>query len=235
MAVFAIHGSCVSRDAFSGQNAHQVSTYVARSSLASGGAAKSELLVGHVTPFITSIDSAFQRRMVGFDIEKTGLAEVAGAGADCILLDLIDERFSLYVGEMGVATLSNELRGSGVSFPSSSIVRSGEEGHWECWQKGVDAFVSAVSGQRVIINMAYWAAQTIDGEPLDNAEYIRSSNDYLRKMYDELGRKLPADVIEYPEDLLVADPRNKWGLSPFHYCAAFYSHTIIRLEQLLGT
>src|SRR5262245_35612735 len=112
-----IFGSCVSRDIFNypwAKTQLALVDYYARSSIASLGARTIEM-----PSSVQNISSKFQRRMVERDIRKDFLNDLTRLQFDVLLIDLIDERFNLYVEpDGGACTLSSELVSSG--FPKDS-------------------------------------------------------------------------------------------------------------------
>ena len=102
------------------------------------------------------------------------------------------------------------------------------------WCDGVARFLACVGTGNVVLNKVFWAAQDIHGDMLPQQEQIRASNDLLRARYEHLDGLGIERTIDYPESLLVADPGHKWGLSPFHYSAGFYQHTMAELDRLLS-
>ncbi|WP_443278104.1 DUF6270 domain-containing protein [Vibrio sp. V34_P3A8T189] len=40
------------------------------------------------------------------------------------------------------------------------------------------------------------------------------------------------NIISYPDDILVADSKHKWGLTPFHFVDKFYSFQIKKLYEI---
>lgn len=113
-----IYGSCVSRDIFNFEEASavKITDYYARSSIASLARApyENDIALGRIT-------SEFRRRMVARDFSNDFLTETEKiSAADCILLDLIDERFDLVALTTGeIVTHSAELAESGLLQDSS--------------------------------------------------------------------------------------------------------------------
>src|SRR5262245_36139340 len=131
-----IYGSCVSRDILNYQRDKKqlvLVDYYARSSIASLGAQPIEM-----PSAVQKITSNFQRRMVERDIRKDFLNNLADLRFDLLLIDLIDERFNLYVKQQGrVCTLSNELLSSGFPVDSDGGYRCyfGSEEFWHLWKR----------------------------------------------------------------------------------------------------
>lgn len=237
MANVAIYGSCVSRDALSLVSTHDYSlaAYFARSSLASSCAPASDALWALAAKKLENIDSDFQRRMVAADIEKTAVSALAELDWDALVVDLIDERFSLFDTEAGVCTVSNEFLRTGLKPKPEELTKPGSDRHWDLWRTGADRFCRALEGRTIVLNEAYWAMGTVEGKSLEPKFPVNANNELLGRMYEEFRARLPqCAVIDYPGSLLVADPGHRWGLSPFHFVQAFYDHTIGRLSGILA-
>lgn len=86
-----IYGSCVSRDMLEYQQAEvTLVKYIARSSLAA------QLSVPFKNEAILDrLPSKFQREMLQVDMEKTLFKQLQQSDFDVLLLDFIDERFSI--------------------------------------------------------------------------------------------------------------------------------------------
>lgn len=234
MATVAVLGSCVSRDAFSlaPRDGLGLGAYIARSSFAS--AFSPQRVEPEVVATTASIESAFQRRMVNCDLEKTALAALLDPAPNAICIDLIDERFSVGEYHGTYLTISPEFTRSGFPLDSLRRIAPDSREHWGMWCDGVARFLACVGTGNVVLNKVFWAAQDIHGDMLPQQEQIRASNDLLRARYEHLDGLGIERTIDYPESLLVADPGHKWGLSPFHYSAGFYQHTMAELDRLLS-
>ena len=226
-----IYGSCVSRDAFqfADHGLHLVG-YIARSSLAS--AFDSRLPPAALVEAIGKIPSAFQRRMVGWDLRRSAADILRAAHADIVLLDLVDERFSLLDAEGALVTLSGEFMKVGHKPDPECVIAPGSPRHMDAWERGMRSFLDVVGRDRVVVNKVRWATHDDHGEPLVKQEWIARSNDTLSTMYDALAEQ-GVRFIAYPDELFVADHDHKWGVSPFHYTQAMYAHIMAALEQML--
>jgi len=235
-----IFGSCVSRDIL---NYPQAKTqlalvdYYARSSIASLGARPIE-----IPSTVQSISSKFQRKMVERDIRKDFLNDLAGLQFDVLLIDLIDERFNLYIEPGGrVCTLSSELLGSG--FPTDSNigyrVNSGSEEFWQLWEAGWLILVNKLRClgvlDRLRVNQVFWSSRTENGdnfEPHYPSRYIDTTNQFLARMYQRISADIPpGQFLRFDHRLMAGSITHKWGISPFHYVDAYYHAAI---QQLCG-
>lgn len=104
-----ILGSCVSRDAFAleeSKEQYSVVNYIARTSFASSFHSQKTINVDTST-----IPSIFQKRMVENDLFKLTENAIKNTEFDILLVDLIDERFRLFISEDGeIFTISSELK-----------------------------------------------------------------------------------------------------------------------------
>lgn len=231
MVRICILGSCVSRDIFNLERAKscEIVHYSARSSFASMLSAP---------PFSEDIysqqlTSSFQRRMVRADLRKEFVTSFQRINADIILIDLIDERFSLVETRPGARfTLSAELQqilkkqsasekthiGGGIG--AHRLIKSGTEEFMTLWREGWHHLLQMIKARglarKIVINKVYWGTQTEAGEKFD--EKITShANQMLEDMYRELAKDLrPEQFLEYG-DLLTCPDDHRWGPTPFHF------------------
>ena len=233
-----IFGSCVSRDILNYLNTNTqlaLVDYYARCSLASLGAQPIEM-----PSVVQNISSKFQRRMVERDIRKDFLSDLTRLRFDVLLIDLIDERFNLYVEPDGRAcTLSNELVCSGFLNDSDrgSRIDSGSEEFWRLWEAGWLILVNKLRDfellDRLRVNQVFWSSRTENGgnfEPHYSSRQIDSANQLLDRMYQRISADIPsARFIRFDHDLLTGSITHKWGISPFHYVDAYYHAAIQQL------
>lgn len=224
-----IFGSCVSRDAFlEPPPSLSLVRYLARSSLAC--ALREKQASADVD--LSGITSAWQRRMVRFDMERQLQRDLQAVRFDLLLLDLIDERFNVGLVSGEPVTLSGELLSAGLNTETIDVLTADDPTRERLWTEGVRRLVDLVGPQRIVVNRVYWATQSKTGEALPRGEQIAMANRRLEKFYDELLGAYPLRIIEYPPHLLVADPEHRWGISPFHYIPQMYDHTLASLELM---
>lgn len=234
--IFVI-GSCVSRDIFNAEGSKEnflVDGYIPRSSLAS-------LLSS--SPFedeyTANLSSDFQKRIVHADIVKLSEKKIQESHADYFLIDLIDERFNLIKTNTGICTLSDELKGTGITknMPGS-VIESGGDEFFDLWQKGwmklLYLFENKKSREKIILNKVFWANCTKSGEKFNSiGERIKNQNNFLGRMYEVIESDLnPRQVINFPSDVLLAADEHRWGRSPFHYCDEYYAFALNFLKKL---
>ncbi|MDR7119300.1 DUF6270 domain-containing protein [Rheinheimera soli] len=217
-----IMGSCVSRDPF--EIAHKrdfdIVAYYARSSFASLGA---EPFVDE--KLLSGIKSDWQRKMVRADMEKRVFSQLITLNFDVLLIDLIDERFSLSVFENSIHTISTEYKKALYRPNRYNFVKAGTEEKLRLWKEGAiklsHYLISNGLDNKVIINRVYWSLKCDNTNNLldrYSVESVKQANDQLNWMYDELIQLLPkARFINYRDDELEIDENHKWGIEPFHY------------------
>lgn len=232
----AIFGSCVSRDAFS-LHPHpelELCEYLARSSMAS--AFHDKVASDHWLDCLPRIESDFQRRMVASDLQKTASHTLAKSQADAVMVDLIDERFRVVRKGMAVATWSSEFSRMALDpMTFDEVMAFDSDEKMAMWRLGAKKFSQAIGSRLLVINRVFWSGTSTDNVQPASSVDVERANACLQCMYDELSglaeQSTKVAVIEYPPDLLVADPGHKWGRSPFHFVPEYYRHT---MNQLLN-
>lgn len=129
-----ILGSCISRDPFeiADKTDFAVVNYYARTSLASLAAA----------PFVDEkilegIKSNWQRRMVRADMQKSVFSALETANFDLLLIDLIDERFSLSAKGSSVHTISTEYKKALYKPNPYDFISARSEEKLRLWREGL--------------------------------------------------------------------------------------------------
>lgn len=234
-----IHGSCVSRDAFTwaGEHAPPLVDYFARSSVASayGSEPVPDLFSGR-------LQSSFQRRQVQHDFGKTLRKAVVEKPYELLMLDFVDERFPLYrTDDGGVVTISAELSRCGfpVDLPGRVVAAFSDE-HFALWEAGWRNLVMLLDEcgrlPRLRINAVWWAASA-EGRVAFGAQMpaqrIALANRHLARLYDRAAMDLaPSQLLRFPPALFVGSLAHRWGLAPFHYTDVAYA---AMLEQLAAS
>ncbi|WPF81714.1 DUF6270 domain-containing protein [Sanguibacter sp. 4.1] len=214
-----IYGSCVSRDAFELTEKFEITSYVARSSV---GSAFSEPITSMVGSDLSANTSAFQRRMVTADLDKTLGDDLRAHDFDVLLIDFIDERLAVAELDGGVVTLSPELSRCGITPDHARRVESGSEDHFSRFAQGWRRLTDLVDPRKIFVSRAFWA---ILEDPAE-ARRAREANAYLERLYDHVSETPGLVFIDYPAQLIRADPVHRWGPSPFHFVTEFYEHMI---------
>jgi len=209
--------------------------YYARSSIASLGSRPTEM-----PSTVQNISSKFQRKMVERDIRKDFLNDLAGLQFDVLLIDLVDERFNLYVEpEGGACTLSSELLISGFPTDSNrgSRIYSGSDEFWRLWEVGWLILVNKLRGigvlDRLRVNQVFWAPRTENGgnfEPHYLNSQIDRANRFLDRMYQRISIDIPSEqFLQFDRGLMTGSVTHKWGIGPFYYIDAYYHAAIQQL------
>lgn len=228
-----IVGSCVTRDAFELPDAAQVvHDYFARTSLASATCDRQVIGVD-----INSLESRFQRRIVGRDLEKSLVETIGLSGWDLLLHDAIDERFDLLVGPDGeIATRSNELVATGWRAADFRRIEAGSLEHIALWERGWMRLVNVLSARRRLgdlrINRAFWALSDEEGIALEGSALARAqrANDHLERLYERMAEDIyPWQFYTYSDGDLRSATEHRWGRSPFHYVSRFYERMLSQL------
>lgn len=229
-------GSCVSRDIWSvdgTSEALELAGYIARTSL--GSAFGTIPAPRRIAARARQIESGFQRRMVSTDLDKQASKILQTTSFDYVLLDFIDERFDLtrFPGWPPEAfyTLSAEFRRA-VRVPGATLISSGSQAHLDAWHRGLSVLVDTVGRDRLILNRAYWATHTSDGELLGTDWAVAPHNAYLQKLYELAEAFGLKHFVDYPPDVR-ADPSHRWGLAPFHYETSLYQHVRTQIMHIV--
>lgn len=234
-----VFGSCVSRDIFNYvKDEIELDDYFARSSFAS---AFSPSDVKDI--YTDKIQSVFQRRMVASDLKKTFEKYLKSARIDILLIDFIDERFSIFkFDDGGVCTLSSELNSSGFD-PERELGRlipSGCDEFYDLWEKGWVRFLNVIDSiscrDKIRINRVLWAKSTSTGRdfPTHSKQYILAANQFLQRLYTRIENDLqPWQFIEVSPGHCIAAENHRWGLSPFHYVDAYYTEALLKIVASL--
>jgi len=232
----AVLGSCVSRDMFEFYR-DRISppvAYFARSSLAS--AMCPEPFTGVDT---STVESAFQRRVVEYDLSGEFQRYVVEGDFDILLVDLIDERFDLLRRGDALATRSNEFVRASVDEEGLVRVPALSEKYYELWQSAWAALVRSLRDadrlDRLRVNEAYWTERVADGSDLPAnfpRSVIEANNAFLSRLYLRMADDLEEwQFLRYPPGTLAADSVHKWGPAPFHYAKSAYGHLLQRLSR----
>lgn len=241
----AILGSCVSRDLWRMAGAPTDDLlYISRTRLPSlfGGRPAGLVLPEGPAPNLRPNPA----RALRTDLSKTGLDEIIRFRPDVVLLDFIDERFDLLVGDGAVVTASWELETSGWGAlpPLTPLRRLDALGDADAtlWRRSLDALATLftpgapLSGARPVLHAATWAGalRTAAGrtEALEPDLEItpgwraprEAHNARLSRMHALARAAIPGlEVVKAPDSLVFSDPDHVWGLSPFHYVGDYYA------------
>ncbi len=239
-----IHGSCITRDIFRlYPTGFDIVEYFARFCISS---TVSKPWPAREEEFST-LTSAFQRRMLLNDFNKTLFDTLQKHDFDYFLIDFIDERFNLIQSQAAVITKSSELMNSKYleATDKKFIEIRRLDYSLEKWKQDCAEYVQRLTQiipqEKIIIN-GLWAEQYKDasGEIKDldmiknfRRAHIQRMNTLLIDYYTYLAHLLPqAACISFPA--AVADENHEWGLSPFHYVSSSYAEVHRNLCDLLS-
>ena len=227
-----ILGSGVSMDALEqGPGRFEVVNYLSRTSMASIGMPRVE--DDEVRRKVAGIASPLQQRMLLNDLDKTTTSLIKATPHDILLLDFVDERFNLLLSGRSLFSLSGELEKSGVETEGRVVVTPDSDSFLSLWLAGLGRLLSEVDPAKVVLNRAYWAEHFPDGSDASSRGWIQRNNAVLQRLYDAVDKYWSLRRIDYPREILVADPGHKWGVAPYHYTGAFYAHTLAVLDQIV--
>ena len=222
----SIHGSCVTRDLAEFHD-YEVLHYQARSSLCT----KSGESIDYDSEKLSNIQSKFQRRMVEWDLNKKSFSSY---NADCIIIDLIDERFDVFTSESAHATRSQAFFQSGVLSTMKGDfkrINRGSEDYFDLFRLGTQKFSNFID-RPVILHNARWASTYRKDEQVhdfENQEKIQFENELLNDLTKIVTEEIAVESIIDSQTNLIADSTHKWGLANFHYIPEYY----LALDQQL--
>ena len=230
-----ILGSCVTRDAFELEVAkdYKIVNYLARTSIASSF---HPAAVSHLN--LSGVASPFQKRMIENDLFKKTKAELLKTEFDWLIIDLIDERFNLYLSEPGeLFTLSSELMEQ-VDLPMrGETIKSGSDDFFKYWCDGWDDFVAFAKennfAHKILINKVYWTNDLFGGGHVvddKHKNWIDQNNFWLGRLYEYIVSHGGVQFLEYNQELFLADNKHTWGKQPYHYYEGFYIEFIRKLN-----
>ncbi|MBM7824608.1 hypothetical protein JOD55_000435 [Arcanobacterium pluranimalium] len=218
-----IYGSCVSRDVVrvAAEKHNLVATdYHARSSWVSKFSPPTQL------PNVASaLTSPFQQRMVNNDFQSIKFDETPMTSSDIVLLDLIDERYGVFVSPNGYITSSTELYNSQwlKHMYHGDLIQFGTRTHFELFKKASLDLLTHLNGAKTLLIKSDFASKTDLDE---SVPYVlgRSAEEWadIYQPYYEHLSQLGMTILDVPSELCLATKNHLWGLAPFHYIDAFY-------------
>ena len=218
----AVYGSCVSRDVVRvAEEQLELERYYARSSWIS---TTTEPVALPTQP--SKLSSAFQQRMVEYDLQSRALSGVVAAECQTIMLDLVDERLGVYpVNHGGYVTWLNELNYSGwlPAIPHGKLVEFGSDAHFKLFAESAPRVADALSDKRSILLKFNFAAKSIEGQvvPEANSRSAAWWNEAYARYYDA-ACSAGIEVLEVPAELCLSTTSHRWGIAQYHYQDEFY-------------
>lgn len=235
----AIWGSCATRDVLEvGEHPFELD-YHARTSWVSQASNP------QTPPVQAPTGAGFGERMVREDLTKEVVADLVASQPDVLVIDLIDERFDVVQVRGSWYTMSDYYERLDLvpavraAATATSAYRSPER------LRQFDAaasflapeLASALPRTRIVLHQAWYTARSADPAVQFYATATKnalSSNEVLSSWYGSLrsafGRRL--HVVEPPRDLLIGDPKHRWGLAHYHYVPEYYRWMLAALTDL---
>lgn len=228
-----IVGSCVSRNIFEFDTAGcLIKGYVARTSFAT--IEMDPVTDPQVRAAANNLTSAFQRKMLLNDLDKSTLKQVSATPARFVLVDFVEERFKLVRAGDSLFSLTGELEKGGFAVGDREVVEPGWDEYYAMWLAGFERFLSTLGKEHeVLLNKAFWANDVVDHPDAHRSCWVERNNAQLTRLYALVDACWKLNAIEYPESLVVADPAHKWGVAPYHYSEALYRYVCARLREIV--
>lgn len=245
-----VFGSCVTRDAFDFQNYIKPNIYIARQAVVSSVSRPINIKAEDVL-----LESDFRKKMVLADLNKTAFDSFYNDPGDGIIIDLIDERFSLIAINGSYITNSNELKESNLfngsrvikKRPYKSLFSNGYrlENDNNDIDKYIRRFAKKIKAiyvnKPIIIHKAIFCNEFLDDNmkphyfALNQQKINIQTNEMLDYMYSSLTKWIPKAVVIDISEKYMADSTHKWGLSPFHYQKEYYIELMQLISNVLNT
>lgn len=238
-----ILGSCVSRDAFEFDNGKYdlKGSYFARSSIASMMSSPVEFEQSDI-----KVENQWLRWVLVNDFQKTVVQQLKTKNLDCLIIDLIDERFDLLKIDDGFLNGSDELFKACKEFIENHesvtcIKRDSTQVH-ELFAESAGKFAKILNEEfadlPIIIHKALCSTLYTDGEVVNkfsekSVALYESMNSYLSVYYSILVKEINnVSVIHLPQEVQLASKSHRWGLAPFHYIDDYYRAFLRELDAL---
>ena len=226
-----IWGSCVSRDCFNYSSSYnfELVSYHARCSCVSAMSNP----VSYENVKLCNLKSKFKQNTIINDFNKNLLKDLKSKSFDILLIDFIDERFPIKIDKDGnIITVSSELLETNYVSLDNSLIYVGDEKRFSLWKKSWDKFITICIKlgikDKIIINRLHWAKYMENNERIPNftEQYITTNNSFLDRIYSTIDEYIPkTQQIYYPNNIILANSKHRWNISPFHYIDNIYNHT----------
>jgi hypothetical protein len=256
----AIWGSCVTRDAFSLESRAQTLEqdlsliyYGARSSWVSQASApwpgsvqgsEQSSEQGSGVEYGGTV-SGFGLRMVQEDFAKSIIDRLVGLQPDLVVLDLIDERLPIArVGrtwltvseytkqtELGPRVLAGAVQTVSMTSPARPALFA------VAAKRVARRLVRELPNTAFVLNEAPYTTQVGDGTtlPEPSAGWARelqaAQQPLIKSVLSQMGDRLLR--ARAPEEVCLADPDHKWGVTSYHYVEDYYNwllDTLVAVE-----
>lgn len=244
----SIFGSCVSRDILNhGQtDLFQLKTYIARQTVISSISAPCSPEVEEESINLTS---AFQRRMVLSDTQKTAFTKFSNDNSEYLIIDLIDERLGMINFRNSVVTNSMELVGSGLLTGSEAkakyrrnifnVYTTDFKPIEPMFKEFCERIKQIYPQKKIIIHIADAKTKyrSTDGKikkfPKEQIKKSHTFNRMYSTMYGLLVKYLPdANIIDICHNYYASESHH-WGLNIIHYEDEYYQQASRELIKII--
>jgi len=166
-----IIGSCVTRDAFEFieeinlKHNYKINNYISKVSIIS--------LVSNKIDFEYKLNSKkislWENRQVQYDLKKNWIKTLEKSDSDIIILDLIDERYSLYKVNSSYITKSNIIKNAKFKVDKNKTlceVNRNCQLTIELWEKSLQIFIKELErlNKPIILHKAFWKEEYINSK-----------------------------------------------------------------------
>ncbi|WHY00435.1 DUF6270 domain-containing protein [Neobacillus sp. DY30] len=239
-----IFGGCVSRDIFRlFPERDHVQHYSARTSLISQFSEPTKVDLNDI-----NLSSAFQKRIVAADFNKTLKKDLESLDVDFFIIDFLVERISLLANGNKYITRSKELSNSGIL--NNKKYRLGKVVNRKAddmvllheWFNACDQFIASLQKNfkpnQIILNEVYLTEQYREQSEIKNfdekqTEGIRETNSLLKMYYSYFKARYPSiNCIQISKENNVGDLNHQWGLSPMHFVDDYYLEARQQLNKI---
>ena len=249
-----ILGSCCSRDIFEylDKASFEINLYIARTKLVSQLSEPLSPVDG------INLSSAFQRRLVYNDLEKTQWKDLQKSSGDCCVIDYIDERFKLLKIQTDTLTTyitkSNELISSRFLTGKEYQEFQYEFKNNKWWIETVDLdtyldqflenILELYKNKKIVLHKAYLqdayikengSFEKFSPAVINNNHQINFLLNYLYNYTEHYIQKNQRKV--YVIDLrskYLASETHKWGLAAMHYQEDYYREAACLIKKFFS-
>jgi hypothetical protein len=238
-----IWGSCVTRDSLEvREHSLDLVRYTARTSWIS----QASMPVPY-EPDLGDTLSQFGRRLVLEDLHKKVVDQIAEAAPDVVVLDLIDDRLSLFRQGASWVTYSDYCQASPFGKKiraehdqASRFLEPGRVGLFESAVRAIAPRLMALAPRtKFVLHEAPYAVKAAsgDGFPAERVKDSQASNAVQSQLFDILAAAFGPRLerLTPPGELVLGDPNQRWGLAPFHYVSEYYRWFLDALEAPVGS
>lgn len=223
-----VFGSCITRDAFELENSeHEVNAYYSRSSLVSVVHRKTEIKED------IDLEHNFLKRSVIQDLNKKFRSYSRNPKAKVLVVDLIQERYSLNILDDAISTYSGDYRRA--KLPAGKLING--ERQLMLFKRYIRNISQMLSSYDLVI---LHEANLTDRFKNESGEYEKLKLLTMDKFFIDKGDeyyRILRENLEKVETIKIdgyyADTNHKWGVSPSHYERGYYEEFLVQLDKIL--